>query len=462
MSAEALSKLSLVDTMVTTRAGAARARTAPAQTPQHASTPSPSHSPTSTAASSPTPSLIESAQGLTYNLSPFDDDVRRRAKRGLMDDNDIEMKYCKTSPTDPSEYLFYVDDDITVAIGGERSKPKCSCGLNEGGKACKHIFWMLDHLATGAPGDIKSQTLQLARDGSSLQNIPPAKMIGEMGMENVARGLAWPLQDGLPEEENDVVDEIAEILSVFEPSDALPAEFKKPESPTLSERAYKYHEFKEIITQHALRNPGLFIRLQSVITLSFRGHVFFEKISGRVARAFKALENYIANGPTNAPFEAHDVVSCASKLKALVQSIADYYDQHDEDEPDTKNVANRAAGALISILDGVANRNFDAYANITWGAIPPADYRDANLFTHLICKPDVGGKLFVLDVLQSLPQDDVLRGHGEDIHNLGDKLAKPFVPAEYLNTFRSISQGNRKRAASEVGGGSAKRPTMES
>jgi hypothetical protein len=140
MSAEALSRLSLGATMVMTRAqagAAARAQTTGPHTPQQSPQQSPSQSSFPSGASSPTPSLIESASGLKYNISEFDDDVRRRVKIGMMKDNDIKMKYCRASPDERMKYTFYIEDDITIAMGGSYTVPKCSCGANEEGKACK-------------------------------------------------------------------------------------------------------------------------------------------------------------------------------------------------------------------------------------------------------------------------------------------------------------------------------------
>jgi hypothetical protein len=134
MSAEALSRLSLGATMVMTRAqagAASRAQTTVPHTPQQ----SPQQSP-----SSPTPSLIESAFGLKYNISTFDNDARRRVKMGMMKDNDINMKYCRTSPDERMKYTFYIEDDIAIAMGGSYTVPRCSCGANEGGMACKVSF----------------------------------------------------------------------------------------------------------------------------------------------------------------------------------------------------------------------------------------------------------------------------------------------------------------------------------
>jgi len=53
-----------------------------------------------------------------------------------MDDNDISMKFCKEIEDGTKRYLFHLEDDITVALREDRP-PKCSCGANEGGKACK-------------------------------------------------------------------------------------------------------------------------------------------------------------------------------------------------------------------------------------------------------------------------------------------------------------------------------------
>lgn len=52
------------------------------------------------------------------------------------------MKYCavsedEDSPDGSPKKYFYLDDDITVAIGGTLRRPKCSCGANEKGLACK-------------------------------------------------------------------------------------------------------------------------------------------------------------------------------------------------------------------------------------------------------------------------------------------------------------------------------------
>lgn len=125
--------------MVTTRTGAAKASRAENLAQQlDQDSPLPSVEPVSPI--SPTPSLVISTNNLSYNISTFDANHRRRIKRGLQDSG-LRMKYCTTNidDEDPSRQTqyFYINDDVEVAIGGHLRRPRCSCGANENGVACK-------------------------------------------------------------------------------------------------------------------------------------------------------------------------------------------------------------------------------------------------------------------------------------------------------------------------------------
>ncbi|KAF1920144.1 hypothetical protein BDU57DRAFT_437481 [Ampelomyces quisqualis] len=478
MSAEQFSKLSLGEEMVTTRAAAARA----ARTqPRSSSSPGKDHPLQSIelpASSSPTPSLVISTNNLHYNVSTFDSDLRRRVKKGL-EDNEMKMKYCTLSPTQPTDGIkhFHIDDDISVAIGGQMVRPKCNCGANEEGLACKHIYWLADQILSTAPEYLDEKPLQFSPDGSTIQSTTPVDILNNKGLESVADDLKWVLQkEDVPKTQDEMTDEMTDMLSVFEPQEALPGEFKSPESPLTSERSRKYQEFARLLSDYAIRDPGVFLQIRDVIDPGFQRRVFFQKIESRISRTFHALDDYIAHGPMNESLDALrlddpmnesldalrlDVPKCATRLRALVDAIDDFCMQQNKDEPDARSVAVRAAAALITVLDRVVDRNVNSYEDITWGLEAPSDPRDNNLFVALIGSPSDGDSLFVIDTLQSLPQEDVLRNHWEILQSIEKRLADSETPVSYEDAFRRFVHDSRKRAASETREGEPKRTMQE-
>lgn len=150
-------------------------------------------------------------------------------------------------------------------------------------------------------------------------------VLNNKGLNNVASELKWVVKsEDVPEDEDDIRDEISDLLSVFEPQDALPGEFKDPESPLASERSRKYHEFAKLFADHAVRDTSLFLQVRDIIDVEFQRRVFFEKIDTRISRTFHGLDEYIAHGAgdasPNAPW--FDVPTCAKHLEALVSSSA--------------------------------------------------------------------------------------------------------------------------------------------
>ncbi|KAF2630720.1 hypothetical protein BU25DRAFT_334942 [Macroventuria anomochaeta] len=462
MSVEQFSQLSLEEAMVTTRAGAAKA-SRKGTPPQHLDQDSPLPSVEPVSPVSPTPSLVISTNNLSYNVSSFDTNQRRRVKRGLQDSG-IRMKYCTTNVDDEDPSIqtqyFYINDDVEVAMGGKLRRPRCSCGANENGVACKHIYWVGDHVISTVPDVVKDQPLQLSTDGSTFQHVKPADVLRRKGLEDVADDLDWVYEDeDVPEDEDDIKETVISMLSVFEPQEALPEEFKCPESPLTSERSKKYQELAALFTQYATRDPGLFLQMRDIIDPNFQSRVFFEKIENRITQTFSALDEYITHGPTYASVYAlrFDLPTTAKKLRGLVKAINDFIEQQVEDDPDFKNIAIRAAAALVRILDLVTDRNVDAYESITWG-MRPGSPSENNLYYALIGKPTTGTSFFVLNALHSLPHEDVIRNHWATLQGIETKLVQHDAPIDYLNAFRQVVHDNRKRAASELRGGQLKRP----
>jgi hypothetical protein len=247
------------------------------------------------------------------------------------------------------------------------------------------------------------------------------------------------------------------MLSVFE--DALPEELKCPESPLTSERSRKYLEFADLITQQATRDPGLYLQVRKIIDPDFESRVFFEKVDNRITLTFNALDEWVEHGSVNASPGAprFDVASCAKNLTSLVKAIEDFYQYQVEVNTGVREVAVRAAAALITILDRVTDRNVNAYEDITWGMEAPSDPVDSNLFIALIGADTDDESPFVLEALASLPQEDVYRNHWETLQNIERKLTESDTPPHYMNAFRNAVYENRKRPASEARERAAKR-----
>ncbi|KAL1793175.1 hypothetical protein ACET3X_008157 [Alternaria dauci] len=438
--------------MVTTRAGAARAARASPQSSEHSDQdqPLPSVEPTV----SPTPSLVISTKHLQYNVSAFDSDLRRRAKKGL-EGGEIRLKYCAVSedeysPGGSPKKFFHLEDDITVAMGGELRRPECTCGANEKGLACKHIYWVGDQIISTSPDDMVKTPLHLSPDGSKIEDVKPAEILDTKGLANIASDLKWVYQDNnLPGDNDDLKETVIDMFSCFEPHDALPGEFRHPESPLTSERSKKYQELADLFTQYASRDPSLYLQMREIIDAGFESRVFFEKIFKRIALTFDALDEYIAKGPkthSEGP-PRFDVSSCAEKLTSLVGAIDDFYQR----QTDVEDVAARAAEALVMILDRVTDRNVNAYEGITWSGMEGlSDPVQSNLYVALIGAQSDDDHPFVLEALGSLPQEDVNRSHWTVLQDIETKLLEADAPARYMNLFRNIVYENRKRPGSAV------------
>jgi hypothetical protein len=326
----------------------------------------------------------------------------------------------------------------------------------------EHIYWLADQILSTE--DFDEQPIPLSPDGSAIHNFTPVDILNTKGLDNIADGLKWIVKkEDVPAYDDDIRDEIANMLSVFEPQDALPGEFKCPESPLTSERSRKYQKFAKLFTDYAVRDPGLFLQARGVIDPNFRRRVFFEKIDTRISRTFAALDEYITYGPIAASPDAlrFDVPNCAKQLRALVNAIDELCREHDEVHSNVREVANRAAAALINILHRVVDRNNNAYEDISWGLEGPQDPAENNLFVALVGQDDSEEPPFVLHTLGSLPQDDVLRNHWETLQSIELKLEGYDTPPDYANAFRRILHDSRKRAASEVREGESKRAMQE-
>ncbi|OCK82877.1 hypothetical protein K432DRAFT_323449 [Lepidopterella palustris CBS 459.81] len=402
--------------------------------------------------------IISDSTGIKYDVSDLDEQARRRAEVGLGDETDsITVKYC-TEKEDEGEsyYVFKISDQISVRLGTDHPRynvPDCTCGANEGGIACKHIYWLEDQIAIQAPPAARTRPIHLASDGSRLLDMSPSKAIDRIKFENIAKNQGWVLhEDGSDLEDAD--EKMLEMLSVFEPSGALPNEFKDGTGPKHSQSSRIYKQFANLITKYAIDDVGMFHQLRQIIPPGFEATIFFEKMNDRVSKTFDAFDEYVESGP--AAGDQCDVVTCADRLNDLERGIQERV----AEGFGAKDAAIHAAAALITILEGVVERKGDAYENISWTRVKSEDEeaQEIDLYERLIGDPVDESRPFILGVLKDFPEE-IRRIHVDRLSSIGEKLESYHAPKRYLNLFRTITfQGSRKRLNPEAGGSSAKKP----
>jgi hypothetical protein len=304
----------------------------------------------------------------------------------------------------------------------------------------------------------KGQPIQFAEDGSSVKGKHPAEIIDRATLKTIAQSEQnqWVYQEEALPDEDEMEVEITDMLSVFEPTQALPHEFRDAvrddDTPTLTEQS-QYLRLKDLLVEHAARDPALFIELQEIIPPKFQVQVFFDKLNQRIDRAFGALDKYIAHGPDDTSSERLDVEECGKTLRRFVKMAARFYDEQDNDTaPD--NLAERAVATLVRILYDVVTRDKDAHADITWGPMPSTNPAQSNLAMYLIGTTSQGVGRFVVDTLRDLPHEKFGNQH-ELLRNIEETLAcAEWTPSSYLEGLRHII---RKRSASPAEEGSARR-----
>lgn len=296
-----------------------------------------------------------------------------------------------------------------------------------------------------------------------MKDTHPAQVLQRRSLQSFANHFHWVVEDEELPDTEELIDEIANMMSCFEPNGLLPAEFKSADPRELSEASRLFRELRPIVEEHAMRYPSFYIQLQGVFSPGFQVKIFFEKINKRINDAFNALDEYIERGPTNHRTESLDVIRCARRLQGLVDKVEEYRDDSlisDAGERrDDAEIERLAAAAYIRMLEEVVtNRNCDAYADSSWAMpMPPSDPMVNNLFVRLIGPASEENGYFVLDKIISMAPH-IIRHHGVDLADLENRLrSTPLTPPAYLIFLRSMIQESRKRAASQSGGNTPKR-----
>ncbi len=282
----------------------------------------------------------------------------------------------------------------------------------------------------------------LENQGAKVDDIPTFELIRNVGLPELERVCTTGLNTDV--ERRAAV--IVEMLSVFEPSGALPDEFRRHQPGMEDRRSIPYQELLNIVTPLLLTNEPAFLRLQEVLTPEFCAIVLFEKVDSRANVAFRDLDRYrksgsVDTGPAVDNGRVADVVSCANELDRLVDVIDTNIVTRIQQVPNpSKAAGNMAASALVSILRGVAARTGNLYEDSQWRARNPQEPEEnRNLVLRLIVNRDIRRGLFVLDALRKLSVHS-LRIHRTELDEIRGLLERESrVSAQYHEALRTLS-----------------------
>lgn len=135
-----------------------------------------------------------------------------------------------------SHFKFQLIQRIEIDLTKrEDIAPSCSCKTVVEGRACKHIWWLTDHIIKANGGDNRELLNIFRMDrsgalGSVLQNGAAETsfsiwgIIDRLGLDVVAARRRWVYGDE-EEARETIAEHMNDMLSIFDPSDRLPHEF---------------------------------------------------------------------------------------------------------------------------------------------------------------------------------------------------------------------------------------------
>ncbi|KAF2084211.1 hypothetical protein K490DRAFT_59792 [Saccharata proteae CBS 121410] len=416
---------------------------------------------------------------VTYNVADLPQTARKRVRAGVGADTTVDnVNWCMEKEDEDGDlhYHFDMKDNISVKFGRSQGSkyavPKCSCGATEQGNACKHVFWLENQVvqATGHPPN----ALKLVADGRTIHGRTVPDLITSLadegapaaGLRDLADVHDWVLRPQSAAEE-DFEEQLQDLISVFEPNNALPEElwredFARGLGKNSPSRVYK--EFAEIVTTYAQKDYSLQHRLQETITPEFRALVFFKKLQDRQAQVFQALEEYKKHAPEVSSIPAHDVATCAEKLQQIVAQLKEGYEDRVKGKLENSQAASFGAGVLIEILRKVVERNKNAYEGISWNRIEDLSEtaQDNNLYVRLIGSPVNTRGPFLLQALKNVPRGALDQfDHRESLVDIKRKLESYNAPQAYVMLLGEITRDGgspgRKRPLAAESGSSKKR-----
>ncbi|PGH35073.1 hypothetical protein GX50_02104 [[Emmonsia] crescens] len=356
-------------------------------------------------ASSSAKSLVKGNSAILYNVAGLSGEVRARAVSGIS--GKFVVDKCHASQ---DGYDFQVLDHGRVHLGP--GPMTCSCSeYGDRSKACRHIFWLVDQLHRWTLPEGPGPGIPLSRTGES-PNIPPMyQFIGDR-MEDISKKARWsfvadPSSPGVSGQEYGECmsrpEKVRDILSAFSettmPDDFRPDQVETISQPRTPEQCVVQGDFEATMFRLAVHADDVYLSLRKAMPSPARAAIFFDKAQKKTHALLLDFDRYCQYGTPRRDGTALEIRVVVDELHLLVTKI------ENDIAPRAPYSYRNAPDALIGILRDVVNYNYNVFDGNTWGRVPPAEEteNDCNLFAQVIGQPEVSGKYYVLDVLESLP-----------------------------------------------------------
>lgn len=383
---------------------------------------------------------------IRYDNTAFD--VRTRAMaNAAFQSNDLEMIRFSEEDEPASGYRFEMSERIVLTVPDPdfaSGIPACTCSPIHLSWPCKHLWWLLDQVLFGAStaGTRQNEHIKISSTGATASLTrnditQPSHSIYSMlenKLDDIARRFAWVEYDA--EEERFRHGETLGLFSTLDQG-LLPFEFAGLDLTDDSQalQSTLFRRYVDTVLIEASRDTRIHQQINNLLGLYY-DNVIWEKLNTRIKDVFHDFD-LMTNGH-NVDF--NDVPGCAARLWDISASIGGLMRNIPGNLQPSRGLRLALAGLLLEMVEGVVQRQGNAYGNFRPAFVEPAARQDIFLLM-IVEQPPPGRPIFVLPVLErvlerlSRPLDAVLSDRITDIVGI---LAQTSAPRDYVRRLRSI------------------------
>lgn len=252
-------------------------------------------------------------------------------------------------------------------------------------------------------------------------------------LETAAAYLRWPVESN--EARRIRGNRVRDILSTFH-TDTLPEEFRADiydsiEYSRTPDACLRPQDLEGTLFQLAVSDIKVYNALDDCQPSQACGLIYYGKMGRRITTLFAEFDEYKRRGTRSADRSRLEVDVVAHRLGEFEDRVATNMEFRGHDG------IRGAVSCLITILQGVFDRDEDAFRGASWRRAPRHETdADRNLYTVLVRRPATEAH-FVLDTLARLPPD-ILNQHSSALRDLQVESDKHRMPDSYKHKLQTI------------------------